>query len=545
MKSKVVVLTILLFVVSSIFAVGDFTRIGTVPIPQANLNDGGIGNMISGVDIDGDGKTEMYLVNDNWNDGATEVISRIYKLEYNGTTWDSVWSAVAPVDYQNTWPQLKIADLDADGKQELVWAVINAGTSNPNRIIVYEHTTGDAFGVDTTGGYKPNSVWTITDVDGVNLRPMDMIIKDIDGDGTDEVVFADRKGADGGYYFGVCSVDDIPDNGDGSETWTLETSGKDFTLGTSIQNKWDVATIGNNMYFFDENEISKLSWNAPNYEYTELPAIPAGSPNQSAEGVDLDGDETEEIVSATYDWGTDSLKGVYITQESGDTLIHTQVADMSVYWSDSRGSWGSAYGDIDGDGKLDFIFGSRAGYNNACIFRCSYKGGDITLAASYELTIIDSAIIAEGGIWSVINVSNIDSDPELEVLYASSASYNTGGIGAPNITPPVVVLDYASTDVINEPVAPESFILINNYPNPFNPSTTIHYELTEPSQVTLQIYDVTGKKVDMLVNGSQRAEAHEIQWNPTNLSSGIYYGKIDVRNASGFQSQTVKMTYMK
>ena len=118
-------------------------------------------------------------------------------------------------------------------------------------------------------------------------------------------------------------------------------------------------------------------------------------------------------------------------------------------------------------------------------------------------------------------------------------------LGAPNITPPVVILDYTSTDVINEPVAPESFILINNYPNPFNPSTTIHYELTEPSQVTLQIYDVTGKKVDMLVNGSQRAEAHEIQWNPTNLSSGIYYGKIDVRNANGFQSQTVKMTYMK
>ncbi len=207
MKSKVVVLTILLFVVSSIFAVGDFTRIGTVPIPQANLNDGGIGNMISGVDIDGDGKTEMYLVNDNWNDGATEIIPRIYKLEYNGTTWDSVWSAVAPVDYQNTWPQLKIADLDGDGKQELIWAVINAGTGNPNRIIVYEHATGDAFGVDTTGGYKPNSVWTIADADGINARPMDMIVEDIDADGVEELIFADRKGH---YHFAVCSVDDIP-----------------------------------------------------------------------------------------------------------------------------------------------------------------------------------------------------------------------------------------------------------------------------------------------------------------------------------------------
>ena len=274
MKSKLFVLAILMFVVSSVFALNNFTRTGTIPMPQSYLNDGGIGDMVSGVDIDGDGKTEVYLINENWNDGASEIVPRIYKLEWNGTTWDSVWSAVAPIEAQNTWPQLKITDLDADGKKELIWAVINNSSANPYRIVVYEHSTGDAFGVDTTGGYRPNSVWTIADVDGVNARPMDMIVKDIDGDGTDELIFADRKGY---YHFAVCSVTDIPDNGDGSEVWTLETSGIDFTLGSSIQNKWDVATIGNNMYFFDESEISKLSWNAPSYEYTELPAIPAGS----------------------------------------------------------------------------------------------------------------------------------------------------------------------------------------------------------------------------------------------------------------------------
>ena len=61
--------------------------------------------MISGVDVDGDGLLEIYLVNDNWNDGATEVIPRIYKLEQDGAGgWVEVWRAVAPVDYQNTWP---------------------------------------------------------------------------------------------------------------------------------------------------------------------------------------------------------------------------------------------------------------------------------------------------------------------------------------------------------------------------------------------------------------------------------------------------------
>jgi hypothetical protein len=46
-----------------------FTRGGEIAVPEATLNNGGIGNMVSGVDLDGDGKTEIYLVNDNWNDG--------------------------------------------------------------------------------------------------------------------------------------------------------------------------------------------------------------------------------------------------------------------------------------------------------------------------------------------------------------------------------------------------------------------------------------------------------------------------------------------
>ena len=54
-----------------------FERGLEIPIPEADLNNGGIGAMISGVDVDGDGMLEIYLVNDNWNDGATEIIPLI------------------------------------------------------------------------------------------------------------------------------------------------------------------------------------------------------------------------------------------------------------------------------------------------------------------------------------------------------------------------------------------------------------------------------------------------------------------------------------
>ena len=438
------VVTLLLLSPMNLWAINGFVRSAEIPVPEADLNNGGIGGMISGVDVDGDGKTEIYLVNDNWSDGATEVIPRIYKLEYDGSDWVVVWSDSLSPFYQNTWPCLSLADLDGDTKMELVWGPVNstAVSANPDRILVYEHAGGDVFGVDDgAGGYNPNASWTIVTEDDVNLRPMDWDIADIDDDSVDEIIFADRKGNSDGYYLGVCSVDDIPDNGDGSETWTLEVSGKDFGLTSTVENKWDVAVIENRAYFFSETEISKLSYNGTTWEYTGLSPLAGGSSVQSAQVVDLNGDGIKEIITAVYDWGDDAHKAVMLLREDGDTLKHYELVNTNSYFSSgSRGLWGGASGDIDQDGYLDFVFGSRAGDVNASIFMLSYKGGNITDPASYEFSVIDEAYVAEGGIWGVINIANIDDDPELEVLYTSSASYG-GDMFTPAHSAPIIVLD--------------------------------------------------------------------------------------------------------
>ncbi|MEA3499965.1 MAG: T9SS type A sorting domain-containing protein, partial [Candidatus Marinimicrobia bacterium] len=66
-----------------------------------------------------------------------------------------------------------------------------------------------------------------------------------------------------------------------------------------------------------------------------------------------------------------------------------------------------------------------------------------------------------------------------------------------------------------------------------------------PSQVTIQIFDISGKRVAMLVNTSQKANVYEVQWNPTNISSGVYFGRVSVRNSNGYKTEVIKMTYMK
>ena len=75
---------------------------------------------------------------------------------------------------------------------------------------------------------------------------------------------------------------------------------------------------------------------------------------------------------------------------------------------------------------------------------------------------------------------------------------------------------------------PNSFILSQNYPNPFNPTTTISYSLEKDSEVSVNIYDISGKLISTLQNEYQTKGLHSIAWNGTDqhglrVSAGIYF----------------------
>jgi hypothetical protein len=70
------------------------------------------------------------------------------------------------------------------------------------------------------------------------------------------------------------------------------------------------------------------------------------------------------------------------------------------------------------------------------------------------------------------------------------------------------------------------FKLAQNYPNPFNPATTIEYNLPEKSQVRIEVFDVTGSRVTILVNQKQNAGIHSVTWNASDLPTGVYFYKI-------------------
>ena len=93
---------------------------------------------------------------------------------------------------------------------------------------------------------------------------------------------------------------------------------------------------------------------------------------------------------------------------------------------------------------------------------------------------------------------------------------------------------------------PQEFLLSPAYPNPFNPVTTITYELPELSYISLSIYDMTGGLVNTIISGMASAGLHKVKWNGTNMfgetvPSGIYFCEMN----DGSRSDIIKLILMK
>jgi hypothetical protein len=98
-----------------------------------------------------------------------------------------------------------------------------------------------------------------------------------------------------------------------------------------------------------------------------------------------------------------------------------------------------------------------------------------------------------------------------------------------------------TTDVSEPGALPNDFSLAQNYPNPFNPTTTIDYDLPQAADVKLQVFDIIGREVDLLVGGRQEAGHHSVIWDGADRSSGMYFYKIQ----AGDFSETKKMLLLK
>lgn len=147
--------------------------------------------------------------------------------------------------------------------------------------------------------------------------------------------------------------------------------------------------------------------------------------------------------------------------------------------------------------------------------------GPITMAPADTQEVVIAIIAAQG-------TSNLQSIAELK------KSAKTVQYFYDNYNPELTNASYT-------PPLPEYYYLSQNYPNPFNPTTKIDYELPINGFTALAIYDILGNRISTLVNKEQTAGSYSVDFNATNLSSGIYFYTL----TSNSYTKTKKMILMK
>jgi uncharacterized protein (DUF362 family) len=201
---------------------------------------------------------------------------------------------------------------------------------------------------------------------------------------------------------------------------------------------------------------------------------------------------------------------------------------------------------------------------------------DLFLARPVHLSIVDGIMSANGGegVWNPTFVPaeyNIllagkdpvatdsiasylmGNDPEADTLRIPRGEYSDNylkmlselGYGTNKINQIEVVGDGAdlitsAPSEYNENI-PDRIVLSDNFPNPFNNSTTIKFYLPEQQYTTIKLYSVSGREIDTLVEGIVPAGQHVMQWTANNLASGVYFY---VMAAGGFR-ESKKMIYQK
>ncbi len=89
--------------------------------------------------------------------------------------------------------------------------------------------------------------------------------------------------------------------------------------------------------------------------------------------------------------------------------------------------------------------------------------------------------------------------------------------------------------------APAAFSVAQNSPNPFNPTTTINFTLAHDSQVSIDVYNIAGQKVDTLANDFMTSGSHSVVWDASGFAAGVYF----YTATTGDFSKTMKMTLLK
>ncbi|MDX2130370.1 MAG: LamG-like jellyroll fold domain-containing protein [Chloroherpetonaceae bacterium] len=228
-------------------------------------------------------------------------------------------------------------------------------------------------------------------------------------------------------------------------------------------------------------------------------------------------------VAATFESGTARLyvNGNLLTTQTGLPAIRTDYAGQVQI---GRGFEGYFNGKID---EVRIWNKARSQSDIQSTAQSILRGNDAGLVAYY--TFNENTLNGQGR--QVLNRSTSVSTRH-DATSLNGLSFGTEL--TPIFLPPTQPLSIQLKDTKRQ-----NFFLSQNYPNPFNPATTIQYQLPFGGEVKLVVYDMLGREVQTLVNTRQNAGSYQARFNASNVSSGVYFYKLEARSADSRASATI------
>lgn len=504
-------------------------------------------------DLDKDGKKEFLVIVDPASTSTDTSQARILRFEANGNNkYDLVWQTQIPGPRAGvySWPCLTVSDLDKDGNQEIIYGHPINGALGPNRnpdvLFIYEYDPALVnFPAEPTMtsrlGFPENYYYAITsivaddvDKDGdielvlsarraygggsgnASLRPLMIyhLVGDVSpGFSSFESEFVDSLGTfNGGYYFNNHVVDF---DGDGKKeiwgfTWDMlayavyEATGKDtYVLQADINQASAPDDYGeqNSVSFYDANKDGKLEM--------------------------------------FYAGQVSTPSAVFYLPNTNDVSTLTTSSTKMITPALNLNFQGATIGDVDGNGEVDFFIGDWG--TDRKVYRLRHlTGKPFDDTTGYKLdTLYHAPTDSTYEFPNVTYGDDIDGDGKRELIIVNT---NTRA-GHPE-DPSLIILESKVVVLSVEQIstlAPTNFTLEQNFPNPFNPSSTIRFSLKTEGYVELFITNALGQQVGSLVNGKTAAGTHEVKFNADGLSSGTYFYTLK----SGNFIETKKMVLLK
>jgi hypothetical protein len=256
--------------------------------------------------------------------------------------------------------------------------------------------------------------------------------------------------------------------------------------------------------------------------------------NRSAIGTRL---KAKAQINGSLVWQMRDISGQNSFDSQNSLRVHFGLGDadtvdsLVIFWPSGQSI---TYTNLTANQLYNFTEEIPSGFLRPNFSADNITGNDSLTVQFTNLSLADSNMPVTVWNWDFNNDGIIDATDENPIWTYNSLGTYTVKLTVSNGTTSMVKIreDYitvnnsAGVKPFNAGV-PLKFTLYQNYPNPFNPTTRLDYEISKGQFVSLTVYNILGREISILVNGYKSPGTHEVEFNGSELPSGIYFYRID------------------